>query len=82
MPQQPARPNIGAGQALGLAIFLATAAILSALTVTRVFAGLGSLQGIAAAFSTGRAAVAAFGMLVDAVDLWVRGRRMTVHDAR
>ena len=82
MPQQPARHSLRAAQAVGLTVFFATATILSALFITRLVAGLGSPQAAAAAFSTACAAVAAFGMLADAVDLWVRGRRMTVHSVK
>ena len=82
MPQQPARPSLRAAQAIGLTVFFATATILSALLITRLTAGLGSLQAAAAAFSTACAAIAAFAMLADAMDLWVRGRRMTVHSVK
>ncbi len=82
MPQQPARPRLRAAQAAGLTVFLATAAILSGLLFTRLVAGLGDLEAAAAAFSTACATVAAFAMLIDAIDLWVRGRRMTVHTVK
>lgn len=82
MPQQPARPSLRAAQAVGLTVFFATATILSALLITRLTAGLGSPQAAAAAFSTACAAIAAFAMLADAMDLWVRGRRMTVHSVK
>ncbi len=82
MPQQPARPRLRAAQAAGLTVFLATAAILSGFLFTRLVAGLGDLEAAAAAFSTACATVAAFAMLIDAVDLWVRGRRMTVHSVK
>jgi hypothetical protein len=79
---QPARPGIRAGQALGLTVFLATGVLLALLFVSRVAAGLGNLQAVAAAVSTLCAAIAAFAMLVDAVDLWVRGRRMTPYSVK
>ena len=41
-----------------------------------------SLQTAAAAFSTLCAAVAAVAMLIDAADLWVRGRKMTPYGVR
>ena len=77
MPQQPAKSGIRALEALGLTVFLATAAFLTALFINRIGSVFDSLQTTAAAFSTLCAAVAAFVMLIDAVDLWVRGRRMT-----
>ncbi len=76
MPQQPAKSGIRALEALGLTVFLATAAFLTALFINRIGSVFDSLQTTAAAFSTLCAAVAAFVMLFDAVDLWVRGRRM------
>ena len=82
MPQQPAKPGIRAGQALGLTVFLATAAFLTALFFSRVGSAFESMLTVAAAFSTLCAAIAAFGMLLDAVDLWVRGRRMTPHGVK
>jgi hypothetical protein len=75
--QQPARAGIRAGQALGLTVFLATAAFLTALFLTALGQVFDSLQTTAAAFSTLCATVAAFAMLVDAADLWVRGRKMS-----
>ena len=41
-----------------------------------------SLQTAAAAFSTLCATIAAFGMLIDAADLWVRGRKMTPYSVK
>ena len=76
MPQQPAKPGIRALEALGLTVFLATAAFLTALFLARLGSVFDSLQTTAAAFSTLCAAVAAFAMLIDAADLWVRGRGM------
>jgi hypothetical protein len=75
--QQPARAGIRAGQALGLTVFLATAAFLTALLLSRLGQVFDSLQTTAAAFSTFCAVVAAFAMLIDAADLWVRGRKMS-----
>jgi hypothetical protein len=60
-----------------LTIFLGTAAFLTALLITLLLRGVGSYEVVAAAFSTACAAVAAFVMLIDAADLWVRGRRIT-----
>ena len=82
MPQQPAKPGIRALEALGLTVFLATAAFLTALFLTRIGSVFDSLQTAAAAFSTLCAAIAAFGMLIDAVDLWVRGRKMTPYSVK
>ena len=82
MPQQtakPARPAIRAGQALGLTIFVATAAVLVALLLSRLGAAFDSGQKAAVSFSTLCAAIAAFAMLLDAADLWVRGRTMTAY---
>ena len=76
MPQQPAKPGIRVLEALGLTVFLATAAFLTALLLTRLGSVFDSLQTTAAAFSTLCAAVAAFAMLIDAADLWVRKRAM------
>ena len=82
MPQQPAKVGIRAGQALGLTIFLATAAFLTALLLSGLGSVFDSLPRAAASFSTLCALIAAFGMLIDAADLWVRGRRMTPHTVR
>ena len=82
MPQQPATRGIRAAEALGLTIFLATAALLTGLLITLVVGGLGSLQEVSSAFSTACAVIAAFAMLMDAADLWVRGRRFTPHSVR
>jgi hypothetical protein len=77
LPQQSARPGIRALEALGLTVFLATAALLTALFLSRLSVAFDSTRTVAAAFSTLCAAVATFGMLVDAADLWMRGRKMT-----
>jgi len=76
VPQQPAKPGIRALEALGLTVFLATAAFLTAMFLARLGSVFDSLQTAAAAFSTLCAAAAAFAMLIDAADLWVRGRGM------
>jgi len=75
--QQQARPGIRAGQALGLTVFLATAAFLTAILGSRITSVFDSLQTVAAGLSTACAAVASFAMLIDAIDLWLRGRTMT-----
>jgi hypothetical protein len=77
VPQQPARTGIRALEALGLTVFLATAAFLTALFLSRLGSVFENLETTAAAFSTLCAAIATFGMLIDAADLWVRGRKMT-----
>ena len=85
MPQptaKPAKPAIRAGQALGLTIFVATAAFLTALLISGVGATFDSVQKAAVSFSTLCAAIAAFVMLLDAADLWVRGRKMTAYSVK
>jgi hypothetical protein len=82
LPQQPAKPGIRALEALALTVFLATAAFLTALFVTRLGSAFDTVQTAAAAISTLCAAVAAFGMLIDAADLWVRGRKMTPYSVK
>ena len=82
MPQQPAKPGIRVLEALGLTVFLATAAFLTALFLSRLGHVFDSLQTAAAAFSTLCATIAAFGMLIDAADLWVRGRKMTPYSVK
>jgi hypothetical protein len=82
VPQQPAKPGIRAGQALGLTVFLATAVFLTAVFITRAGVMFVSLQTAAAAFSTLCAAVAALLMLVDGADLWLRGRKMAPRTVR
>ncbi len=82
MTRQPARPGVRASQALGLTIFLATAAFLVALLLSGLGSAFESVQKAAVAFSTLCAAVAAFGMLIDAADLWVRGRKMTAYSVK
>ena len=82
VPQQPAKRGIRAGQALGLTVFLVSAILLTALFITRLGSAFDSLQLMAASLSTLSAAVAAFAMLIDGVDLWVRGRKMTPYSVR
>lgn len=81
MPQ-PARPGIRIGQAAGLTVFLVTAALLTSLVITRLVDGISSLQTAALTFSTAAAAVAVIVMLIDAIDLWLRGRRMTAYSVK
>lgn len=82
MPQQPARLGIRAAEALGLTIFLATAAFLTALFVTWIARGPDDFSQVALVFSTACAVIAAFGMLWDAIDLWLRGRKMARQSVR
>jgi hypothetical protein len=82
VPQQPAKPGIRAGQALGLTVFLASAVLLTALFVSGLGSSFDSLRRVAVSLSTLSAAVAAFAMLIDAVDLWVRGRKMTAYSVK
>ena len=77
MPQQPARSAIQAGHAVGLAVYVATAALLAAVLVNLIVSSPTTLQEISVAFAAACALVAALGMLFDAVDLWLRGRTMT-----
>lgn len=81
MPQ-PTRARLTVPHALGLFAFVATAAVFAVMFLTRLSAGLGSLEAIASAFSLLVAIVACFAMLVDAVDAWVNGRSMTPHGRR
>jgi len=82
VPQQPARRGIRAAEALGLTVFLATAVFLVALLLAGLGTAFESAQRAAVAVSTLCAAVAAFAMLIDAADLWVRGRRMTEYSVK
>lgn len=82
MAQQQARPSISAGQILALAVFFVTAAFLTAMLGTRISAAFDSLQTAAASFSTLCAVVATIAMLIDALDLWVRGRTLNAHTVR
>ena len=81
MPQ-PTRPGISVPHALGLFVFVATAAVLAMLFITRVTHGLGSLAAVATAFALAVAVVACFAMMFDAVDAWVKGGTMTPHGRR
>jgi hypothetical protein len=82
VPQQPAQRGIRTGQAVGLAVFLVSAIFLGAIFVTGLGTSLDSLQRTAVSLSTLSAAVAASAMLVDGVDLWVRGRRLSPSGVR
>ena len=82
VPQLPAKRGIRAGQALGLAVFLVSAILLTALFITGLGSAFDSLQRTAASLSALSAAVAAFAMFIDAVDLWVRGRKMTPYGVK
>ncbi|MEI6724908.1 MAG: hypothetical protein WCN81_01645 [Actinomycetes bacterium] len=81
MPQ-PTRARLTVPHVLGLFVFVVTAAVFASMFIARLFAGLGSLEAIASAFSLLVAIVACFAMLVDAVDAWVNGRSMTPHGRR
>ena len=81
MPQ-PTRPGISVPHALGLFVFVATAAVLAMFLITRVTQGLGSLAAIATAFSLLVAVIACFAMAFDAVDAWVKGGAMPPHGRR
>lgn len=70
---QPKRSRISAPHALGLFVFLACAAVLVALLIARLAAGIGSLEKAATAFSLAVGAIACVAMLIDAVDAWVTG---------
>ena len=82
VPQQPAQRGLRAGQALGLTVFLVSAVLLTALFISRLGSAFDSLQLMAASLSALSAAVAAFAMLLDGVDLWVRGRKMTPNSVK
>ncbi|NLE21417.1 MAG: hypothetical protein GX624_01350 [Actinobacteria bacterium] len=77
MAQQPARPTIRVGQALALTVFFASATFLMALFVSGIGSASDSLQTAGASVSTLCAALAAGAVLVDAVDLWLRGRALS-----
>jgi hypothetical protein len=79
---QPTRARLTVPHALGLFVFVATAAVFATMFIARLASGLGSLDAIAAAFSLLVAVVACFAMMVDAVDAWVNGRSMTPHGRR
>ena len=82
MAQQPARPTIRAGQAIGLTVFLVTAGILTALLGSRVTTVFDSLPMAAAWVSTLCATAAVIAMLVDSFDLWLRGRTLAAKTVR
>jgi len=77
VPQQPPRRGIRAAEALGLTIFGLTVVFLAALLVTWILKVPDDLTQVALVVSTACGVVAAFGMMWDAVDLWLRGRRMS-----
>jgi hypothetical protein len=79
---QPGRQTIGMTRLAGLFVFMVTAALFSAAAVNLVIAGLDDLLDVAAAFAYAVAAVAAFAMLIDTYDLWVRGRSFSTKVAR
>ena len=58
-------------------MYVATAAFLAAVLVNLIVKWPTTLQEISVVFAAACALVAALGMLIDAVDLWLRGRRMT-----
>ena len=76
MSQQPPRRGIRAAEALGLTIFGLTVVFLAALLVTWILKVPDDFSQVALVFSTACGAAAAFGMMWDAVDLWLRGRTM------
>jgi hypothetical protein len=82
VPPQPARPTIRFAQAAGLTLYVATLAVLTALFLTFAGQGVSSLQDGALLFSTAAAVVAVAGMGWDAVDLWLRGRKMTPYSVK
>jgi hypothetical protein len=76
VPQQPPRRGIRAAEALGLTVFGLTVVFLAALLVTWILKVPDDFSQVALVFSTACGAAAAFGMMWDAVDLWLRGRSM------
>jgi hypothetical protein len=82
VPPQPARPTIRLGQAAALTLFVATLAILTGLFFTFVPRASLTTQNIALLLSTLCAIVATFGMGWDAIDLWLRGRKMTPYSVK
>jgi hypothetical protein len=79
VPQQPPRRGIRAAEALGLTIFGITVVFLAALLVTWIIKMPDDFAQVALVFSTACGVAAAFGMMWDAVDLWLRGRQMSAH---
>jgi len=76
VPQQPPRRGIRAAEALGLTVFALTVVFLAALLVTWILKVPDDFSQVALVFSTACGMAAAFGMLWDAIDLWLRGRQM------
>ncbi len=58
-------------------VFLVTAALLTGTAIRLILAVPDNLQEAALGFGVVCASVAAIAMLIDAIDLWARGRRMT-----
>ncbi len=79
MPPQPAKPTLRFVQAAGLTLYMVTLAVLVAFLVTFAGKGVATVQQGALLFSTAAAVAAVAGMGWDAVDLWVRGRKMPPH---
>jgi hypothetical protein len=79
---QPTRLRLTVPHALGLCVFVATAALFAGAAINRVVAGLGDVQAMAIAFSDAASAVGALAMSFDAYDLWVRGRLMNAATVR
>jgi hypothetical protein len=77
VPQQPPRRGIRAAEALGLTIFALTVVLLAARLVTWIHKVPDGLTQVALVVSTACGVVAALGMMWDAIDLWLRGRRMS-----
>jgi hypothetical protein len=69
-------------QAAGLTLFVVTLAVLTAFFVTFARRGVADLQQAALMFCTAAAIAAVAGMGWDAVDLWLRGRRMTPYSVK
>lgn len=69
-------------QAAGLTLFVVTLAVLTALFVTFAGKGVANLQQAALLFCTAAAVVAVAGMGWDALDLWLRGRKMTPYSVK
>ena len=82
MPPQPARPTIRLAQAAALTLYVVTLAVLVALLVTFARKGVPDVQHLTLLVSTVAAVVAVGGMGWDAVDLWLRGRKMTPHGVK
>jgi len=74
---QTGRSALGPWRLAGLAVFLVTAALLTGTAIRLIIAVPDTLQEAALGFAVVCASVAAIAMLIDAIDLWTRGRRMT-----